>query len=120
MTGPETAFLTLALGLWALLFFYPLGLLLAYRRRGAVPALADAALPRVTVVVATLDETERVAERLVDLERSDYPADRLEVIVADGGSIDGTREAFVATAKPWARWLDAPRGRGHFDHLRRE
>jgi len=112
MTGPETAFLLAASMLWALLFVYPLGLLAAYRRRHDVPVLEEAELPSVSVVVATLDEAARVADRLRDLERAEYPADRVEVLVADGGSTDGTREAFDAAAKRRARWIDAPRGRG--------
>ena len=45
-----------------------------------VPFGTDA--PRVSVVVATRDGAEAIAARLRNLLETDYPADRLEVIIA--------------------------------------
>jgi rSAM/selenodomain-associated transferase 2 len=59
-----------------------------------------------SVIVPTLDEAARIGSRLRELSvrRID------EVIVADGGSRDGTVE--VARAHPGVRVVSAPRGRG--------
>jgi cellulose synthase/poly-beta-1,6-N-acetylglucosamine synthase-like glycosyltransferase len=52
-------------------------------RRRAADALGDgAAWPRVTCVLATRDAPDVVAERVADFLAQDYPADRLDVVVA--------------------------------------
>jgi cellulose synthase/poly-beta-1,6-N-acetylglucosamine synthase-like glycosyltransferase len=76
------------------------GLLLALLARltGApaspVPApaapLADAELPAVSLVVAAHREAAVIAEKVANVRALDYPADRLELIVACNGSTDGT------------------------------
>ena len=48
--------------------------------------------PSIAFVVATLDEAATIEQCLRSLVDQDYPADRLQVAVVDGGSIDGTRE----------------------------
>ena len=52
----------------------------------------------VTVVVAALNEEHHIAACLEALAGQDYPAHRLEVIVADGGSTDRTRDLVSAAA----------------------
>jgi cellulose synthase/poly-beta-1,6-N-acetylglucosamine synthase-like glycosyltransferase len=47
--------------------------------------------PFVTVAMPCLDEEGYIEHALHDVLEQDYPADRLEVIVADGGSHDHTR-----------------------------
>lgn len=54
------------------------------------------AWPGVTVIVAALNEAALMPGKLRDLAALDYPRDRLEVIVVDGGSSDGTQA--IATA----------------------
>jgi len=54
--------------------------------------------PTVTVVVPTHNEARHVEEKLEDIYRQDYPRDRLEVIVVDSASNDGTAER----ARRWA------------------
>src|SRR5215212_8769782 len=61
--------------------------------------------PRVTMVVALFNEAATIVECLESLARQDYPADRLEVLVYDGGSTDGSRqiaESVVALHPGWA------------------
>lgn len=46
--------------------------------------------PTMSVVVPCYNEAGGILEKLEDLRRQDYPADRLEVIFCDGGSSDDT------------------------------
>jgi rSAM/selenodomain-associated transferase 2 len=57
------------------------------------------------VIVPVLDEERVIEERLAELAALSVH----EVIVADGGSRDGTRAAVAR--HPAARWVSAPRGR---------
>lgn len=70
--------------------------------RGAPPAAppSDGALPRVTCILATRDAPDVVRERVADFLAQDYPADRLDVVVA----IDATA---VATLVPALAFADA-------------
>jgi len=71
-----------------------------------------APLPAVTVIVPARNEEAHLADCLAAIGAQDYPADRLEVLVVDGGSRDGTH----AAARRWAdadsrfRLLENPRG----------
>lgn len=55
--------------------------------------------PRVTVVIPTYNEAKMIVEKLDDVIQQDYPRERLEIIVVDSGSTDGT----VDKAREWAR-----------------
>jgi succinoglycan biosynthesis protein ExoA len=46
--------------------------------------------PRVTVVVPCYNEAGRIADLLQALHGQEFPLERLDVIIADGGSTDGT------------------------------
>ena len=89
-------FLAGALVLWLSAFGY-----LMFLRRCAGRAhgtrARETALPDIAVIVPVRNETDRVLEKLDDLRRTDYPADRITVIVADGGSTDGTVERVQAS-----------------------
>ena len=50
------------------------------------------ALPFVTIAMPSYNEEGYIEECLRSLLRQDYPADRMEILVADGGSQDRTRE----------------------------
>jgi cellulose synthase/poly-beta-1,6-N-acetylglucosamine synthase-like glycosyltransferase len=57
--------------------------------------------PSITVIVPTYNEISNIIPRLANIEASDYPRDRLAVIVVDSASKDGTADAaesFAATA----------------------
>lgn len=54
--------------------------------------------PRVTVIVPTYNEAELVERKLDNIREQDYPKDKLEVIVVDSASTDGTAER----ARRWA------------------
>ncbi len=93
MTIVLILFLSAAVLLWLSVFGYLLALgSVAIGRRRQARAVTE--WPEVAVVVPTLDEEALVRGKLDDLARTDYPPERLTVIVADGGSTDRTR-AFV-------------------------
>jgi len=49
-------------------------------------------LPTVSVIMATLNAAKTMEESLRSIRGQDYPADRLEIIIGDGGSTDATLE----------------------------
>ena len=64
----------------------------------------DAIIPRmeapfVTIAMPCRDEERYIAPCLTSVGDQDYPADRIEVLVADGGSKDAT----VAVVKAFAQ-----------------
>ena len=68
--------------------------------------------PSVSVIVAAHNEEGVIERRLENLLELDYPADRVEIVVASDASSDGTNELVetVAAANPPFRLLDCPRG----------
>ena len=90
---------------------YPVAAWLAARLRPDPVERRDVT-PSVTLVVAAWNEEEVIARRLENLLALDYPADRLEIVVASDASDDGT-DAIVeefATRDPRVRLLRCPRG----------
>lgn len=69
-------------------------------------------LPAVSVIVPARNEEAHLADCLAAIAAQDYPAERLEVLVVDGGSRDGTLAAARrrADSDPRFRLLDNPRG----------
>ncbi len=68
--------------------------------------------PSVSVIVAAYNEESVIERRLENLLALDYPADRLEVVVASDASDDRTNALVeaVAAREPRVRLLDCPRG----------
>lgn len=73
------------------------------------------ALPTITVTIPVLNEAAYIRQVLEAIVNQDYPVDKLEVILADGLSTDGTREiidAFIAAngspSSPTVTILDNP------------
>jgi succinoglycan biosynthesis protein ExoA len=66
--------------------------------------------PIVTVAIPCFDERRHVDRCVQDVMTQDYPAHLVEVIVADGGSTDGTRERLddLSAGNPRLRWIDNP------------
>jgi cellulose synthase/poly-beta-1,6-N-acetylglucosamine synthase-like glycosyltransferase len=66
----------------------------------------------VSIVVAAHDEEAVIERRLENLLTLDYPADRLEIIVASDSSGDGTDAIVerIAASEPRVRLLRCPRG----------
>ncbi len=49
-------------------------------------------LPSISIIIPTLNSARTFRESLESISSQDYPAEKLEVIVADGGSVDATME----------------------------
>ena len=66
--------------------------------------------PFVSVLIPALNEEVYIAKCLDSLLESGYARDRLEIVVADGGSTDATREILRAyhAREPRVRWIDNP------------
>jgi glycosyltransferase involved in cell wall biosynthesis len=83
-------------------------------RAARCPAEAppDRVPPRVSVIVPCRNEARYVAACLDSILATRYPPHRLEVLVVDGGSSDGTRAIVerYAARHPTVRLLDNPRG----------
>lgn len=83
------------------------------------PAFNDASAPQglrtsepafITIVMPVRNEERFIADTINQLLSQDYPADRFEIIVADGMSDDATRAIVTEIAKnhPQVRLLDNP------------
>jgi glycosyltransferase involved in cell wall biosynthesis len=62
--------------------------------------------PRVSFLVPTLNAAELLPRALGSIRRQDYPQDRVEIVVADGGSLDDTRA--IARNRFRARVIENP------------
>ncbi|HUE27154.1 MAG TPA: glycosyltransferase, partial [Solirubrobacteraceae bacterium] len=78
------------------------------RPKPGVAARQAAEPPTVSVIVAAYAEQEVIADRIANLRALDYPADRLELIVACDGSPDATPERARAAGADVV--LELPRG----------
>ncbi len=67
-------------------------------------------LPFVTIIVPVLNEVKYIGDCLESIWLQDYPSDRCEVFIIDGGSTDGTRAIAgkLAAERPRWRMLDNP------------
>ncbi len=68
-------------------------------------------LPLVTIAMPCLNEERFIESCLRDVLAQDYPPDRFEIVVADGGSTDTTKAilASLAEKEPRIRVIDNPR-----------
>ena len=60
---------------------------------GSAGALRESPLPPVTVIIAARNEGRRLPARIENLLASDYPKDRMQIVVASDGSTDNTLDA---------------------------
>ena len=90
---------------------YPLAAAALARLRPRPVRKADVA-PSVTVIVPAHDEEQVIGRRLDNLLELEYPAQRLEIVVASDGSEDRTEEITAAVAADQSRvhLLRCPRG----------
>ena len=74
------------------------------------PFTAGAITPSVSLLIAAYNERDSIEAKLDNCLALDYPADRLEVIIASDGSTDGTDELVRSRAGDRIRLLSLPRG----------
>jgi cellulose synthase/poly-beta-1,6-N-acetylglucosamine synthase-like glycosyltransferase len=74
-------------------------------------AFSAKCLPRVELVIAAHDEAEVIGERIRNALASDYPSERLSILVASDGSTDGTA-SIARSFGPRVRVLDRAERRG--------
>jgi glycosyltransferase involved in cell wall biosynthesis len=70
------------------------------------------ALPKISVILPVRNEVRSLGRLLEQLLQQAYPADRFEILIADGRSSDGTRELVerkASTAAVAIRVIDNPR-----------
>ena len=93
-------------------FAYPLAAGALARVRERRVAKDPRAEPSVRVIVAAHNEDAVVERRLENLLALDYPADRLDIVVASDASTDRTNELVdaVAARESRVRLIDCPRG----------
>jgi cellulose synthase/poly-beta-1,6-N-acetylglucosamine synthase-like glycosyltransferase len=94
---------------------YPLVLGVLARWFGSQAAaedLADAALPRVSLLIAAYNEEATIGQRLENALQLDYPFDKIEVVIASDGSSDDTAAIVRQWADPRVRLLDYRERRG--------
>ena len=87
---------------------YPLliwGLARWFGRQGEIPA-SDGELPTVSLLIAAHNEEAEIEKRIQTALLMDYPADRLDIVVASDGSSDGTAEIVRRYAGRGIRLLD--------------
>jgi cellulose synthase/poly-beta-1,6-N-acetylglucosamine synthase-like glycosyltransferase len=90
---------------------YPVAAAALARLRGRPVRKRDAE-PTVSLIVAAHDEQDVIERRLRNLLELDYPAEKLEIVVASDASTDRTDELVAAIAErvPRVRLLPCPRG----------
>jgi glycosyltransferase involved in cell wall biosynthesis len=90
---------------------YPLAAAAAARLRPR-PVHREDGEPSVSLIIAAHDEEDVIERRVENLLELDYPADKLEIVVASDASSDRTDELVeaVAAREPRVRLLRAPRG----------
>ena len=88
-------------------FGFPLLLLI----RGVLrrPVAKSQITPPMTLVIAAHNEVRAIGEKIDNVLALDYPAERLEVIIASDGSDDGTNDLVLAYADQNVRLVDQPR-----------
>src|SRR5262249_33994890 len=88
------------------------GMLLEQRRAADRRTSAGSTLPMISVVVPVRNEAAFLGRTLEQLLRQDYEPGRFEVLVADGGSTDGTPDPLrgMVAEHPTLRLLHNPRG----------
>lgn len=93
-------------------FIYPLVLKMLPRRVATREPGQGAQLPRVSLIITAHNEEKRIGEKLDNTLEIDYPAERLEVIVASDCSTDATDTLVGGYAERGVRLVRADEHKG--------
>lgn len=104
---------------WTFAGYPAVALGLARRRTGQPPPPRAGFVDAITVVVAARNEATLIRRRIDNLLASNYPADRLEILVVDDGSVDGTARIVSDLGDDRVRVLRLPRPVGKAAALNR-
>ncbi len=108
-----TIFFTSALLIVYVYCIYVIILYAVCRIRGRRHRLAhNGPDPHVSILIPAFNEEKRIKRRIENLLASDYPADKVEIIVASDGSSDRTAELAGAYAGEGVRVLEFESNRG--------
>jgi cellulose synthase/poly-beta-1,6-N-acetylglucosamine synthase-like glycosyltransferase len=88
---------------------YPAAAQVAARVRQRPVRKDERAEPSVSIIIPAHNEEPVIAQRIENLLALDYPADKLEIVVASDASVDGTNELVEAAAAREPR-VSCPRG----------
>ena len=108
-----------------------LAILPGRRPRKKISLLSETYLPEVLILVPCRDEATMIPEMCHSLSQLDYPPEKLQVVLIDDGSVDGTGQVMeqqVATRPGWhvlkfasnlgkARALNTALARFHFGEI---
>jgi len=120
MTIVLIVFLAVVGTLWLSIFGYLLLIAaLATRRRTQPPELSSH--PEIAVLVPTFNEERLIRAKLEDLRRTNYPRERMAIVVVDGGSTDGTETIVRGQVEDGEaiQLISVPDSRGQADQLGR-
>ncbi|MDX6399727.1 MAG: hypothetical protein QOF27_333 [Gaiellaceae bacterium] len=103
----------LALVLWAhALYFVCLRLAMRVSPTKPLPSLPEGDPPFVSVILSVYNEEAALPDKVANVLALDYPADRLELIVASDGSTDRTAEIVAGAEDARIRLLEYASRRG--------
>ncbi|MCI0703409.1 MAG: glycosyltransferase family 2 protein [Planctomycetia bacterium] len=116
------AILVLEVAFWvcfALVFYAYVGYPVVIRflasvagRRASPPTPSTSELPTISLLVAAHNEASIIAARIANALAMDYPAEKLEIVVATDGCTDGTADVVRQFANRGVRVLEYPIRRG--------
>lgn len=92
-------------------FVYPFVLLLLPKRSRFVPA-GNVPVPSMSLIITARNENHRIRDKIVNALAIDYPADKLEIIVASDASDDGTDDIVNSFKERGVRLVRADVRRG--------
>jgi cellulose synthase/poly-beta-1,6-N-acetylglucosamine synthase-like glycosyltransferase len=102
---------------------YPVSIILLTRWRGGKPAngknVADSALPSVTLVIAAYNEERVIEAKIRNSLETDYPGERLRILVVSDGSTDATPQIVQRFQSEGVQSLYEPARRGKTAALNR-
>ena len=106
----EAGFWVLAFACFYVHLGYPLLLKLLTMRPSSGEDKVQNSLPTVTLIITAFNEEKSIEQRILNALSMDYPADKLEIIIASDGSTDKTDSIVAGYASRGVRLIRRTRG----------